>query len=764
MKRYIYYILSAMLLLGAVACSDSPVGGEPQIGTDEIVLDFSSGSVASRASDEVHESRVTHLDVLIFTDATSDNDKALFHHERKSVSASQGKIALSKTREDFVENAKYWVYVLANSSADETSIASIANVAELKTLPQTDKNIHLTSLTQLSTAEEPVPATFLMDGVCYVKPDTEGDFDMPSVIPTSAAVNINNTSTDATVLKVVLRRAAAKIKLKIVAGDNVRFDNTIAGSNSGYYLRNMPVSTLVVASEETSYQADVRTSHKLSSDYFLWQQDASGKMFIELTLYVYSHQWDFAEFFTRGTSLIVDIPMLYNSDAFATDEETGELLAQTTTHVKSYYQIMLRPAEDERFKRNMYYSVEAVINAPGAEEDSSAEEIPELKYEAYPWTQKVVNVNGSTGPKYLKVNQDTLKMYNVAQDLTTLSYSSSSKITSVVIKSTSGSAPTPYYVDKFGVDTYVDPNSHGMSANVADADALSGNLEVYSDVPTNNAIRYFTVEVTNADGLTETVFVEQYPVIYIKNNLAWFSYRTDFGGTNYLEYDNNRYVSMSVSNVNVNTGTFTKNPGSSSNSGFFISKVRGNATSGGKYNNLYYSWNTRGNRSTSSAESSSNVRNYHVTITATSPDYTVGRPRITNGVTDPSEANAQLVSPSFMVASRLGFIVSNSGGLNSLSDAQKQIVFADHCENYVEVVDDPDDPENIAKAKVYDQWRLPTEAEIRIIIGLQGTQNQDADAIDYLLNGRYYFSASGPVYNEKATTSGSTVRCVHDIY
>jgi hypothetical protein len=54
-------------------------------------------------------------------------------------------------------------------------------------------------------------------------------------------------------------------------------------------------------------------------------------------------------------------------------------------------------------------------------------------------------------------------------------------------------------------------------------------------------------------------------------------------------------------------------------------------------------------------------------------------------------------------------------------------------------------------AVVYDNWRLPTEAELNIIISLQGGVTDNADAIDYLLNGRYYMSASGPVYNPKNT-------------
>ena len=58
---------------------------------------------------------------------------------------------------------------------------------------------------------------------------------------------------------------------------------------------------------------------------------------------------------------------------------------------------------------------------------------------------------------------------------------------------------------------------------------------------------------------------------------------------------------------------------------------------------------------------------------------------------------------------------------------------------------------------------------------IQGTSGQNADAIDFLLNGGYYMSASGPVYNHKNNDStteladpmqaeGVAIRCVRDAF
>jgi hypothetical protein len=159
---------------------------------------------------------------------------------------------------------------------------------------------------------------------------------------------------------------------------------------------------------------------------------------------------------------------------------------------------------------------------------------------------------------------------------------------------------------------------------------------------------------------------------------------------------------------------------------------------------------------------------------ASSEDYTLARPALDEfGYTAGDKENSKLVSPSFVIASRLGAVLSTYSGLSSMSNENKLIVFADHCKIYVEVDDVNDDKK--APVKVYDNWRLPTEAELKIIMEIQGESGQNADAIDFLLNGGYYMSASGPVYNDKNTdntkkladpmqATGVAIRCVRDAF
>ena len=73
--------------------------------------------------------------------------------------------------------------------------------------------------------------------------------------------------------------------------------------------------------------------------------------------------------------------------------------------------------------------------------------------------------------------------------------------------------------------------------------------------------------------------------------------------------------------------------------------------------------------------------------------------------------------------------------------------------------------EMLKDGKEYDNWRLPTEAEIMIILQLQGsgTANSDAKAIDEVMNADAYFAANG-VVNRVSRPGNTAVRCVRDAY
>lgn len=720
MKRFINFLLCAALFFTVQSCVNDDAGFEADVtGNDFIAIDISQGALLkTRATVDANtaEEAVKHVDVLIFEDGGD-----YLYSERILVNAPEGTVRLSKNRRDlFVKDAAYYVYVIANSTHPHSKFSSLTVVDSLHALKQVDERVHITGLS-LSGA----PTHFLMDGAAYLLSGEEPASPEPIVL-------YDGNDSEATKLKVNLRRAVSKIIVKLRKGADVSF---IQNSHAGYYLRNMPYNTTVIplANSSDNPNADLRTPDKTAGDYFSWSNGM-----VEITAYLYAHAWDGSETFNRGTSLIVNLPLKYDG----------------VDYENCYYQIALRPSNSLRFDRNHCYVVSGTINAPGAEEESVPVEIDDLKYAVREWEVVNVDVNGENAPVYLTVNRDTLKMHNKALDATTLQFSSSSEVSVTLLNN---STNYPYYIDKFGKKQKY--NGGGISG---EGKGISGNISVNSPVPTNNTIRYFMLEVKNAEGLKDTVFVEQYPLIYITNQQGWYSYRLDFkkqdaNPTTY-EYKGDRIVGVSfASGWGTRNYDYTYN---TSPQGFWRSKVVVNGPlDNGMSNILYYQWGQNSSKpSTSSAESNSNARMYHIRVTSTSSTYKVGRPRVDkNGYTDPDDDNAKLVSPSFMIASRLGFVDIGSAGTAN-NETKRVELYNHHCSNYVEVYKD----ENGNKVELRN-WRLPTAAELNIIMDLQGT-GANADAIDYLLNCEHYVSASGDVYNKNGIAGTVAGRCVRDAY
>lgn len=250
------------MAMSLVACNEDcdlvvPTAGEG----NSIILDLSSESLpVSRVVTEGAEIAVSHLDVLIF-----DASETLTCHERVSGSVTgSGIVTLSAKRSDFAENARYWVYLLANSTADAAVFESDGfSLTDLRSMMQSDEDVHLTGL---SSAED-APQTFLMDGVAY-------DKSVNATEPQSAAAVVLNDGVESadTELAVTLRRAAAKIVVRINRGSDVTFDDSYEANGAGYYMRNMPYTTAVIAG--TDAEASLTDTDMTSDGYFNWTEEA----------------------------------------------------------------------------------------------------------------------------------------------------------------------------------------------------------------------------------------------------------------------------------------------------------------------------------------------------------------------------------------------------------------------------------------------------------------------------------------------------------
>lgn len=339
MKQILYSIMMCCLMVTFLtACSQENDPFPQREGTkgNSITLKLSTGiQFQTRAEAAGAEVAVSHLDVFIF-----DANETMRHYERVSnCTDQQGTVTLAASKDDFDANTGYYVYLLANSTHTEAEFKNLANLSALKAMTQEDERIHITGLSNVEVA----PKTFLMDGIAY-----SGEQEPQAATP--VVLNDGNPSSD-TELKVMLRRAAAKIIIHVNKGDAVTFDKEQNGATLDYYLRNMPYSTSLLAGVDG--EAKLRTSMKSNTSYYEWNEDGT----ITLTAYTYAHKWADASAFEKEVRLVVSIPLKYTKD----DQEVA--------YPTSYYQIPV--CKDKVLERNTCYEVTVTVSAPGGTDPSA---------------------------------------------------------------------------------------------------------------------------------------------------------------------------------------------------------------------------------------------------------------------------------------------------------------------------------------------------------------------------------------------------------
>ena len=703
---------------------------------ESITLELSSG--LTKADHTSTEAYVNHLDIFIFTTESGKPYKKAYHGRYEVNNMS--KVVLDANRSDFAVGAEYYVYLVANSTVAESEFQDYTYFNQLLNRVQSDANVHLTGL-NLDTA----PEFFLMDAVAG-----------------NGAVVLNNgVPTDNTELSALLRRAAAKVVINVRAGSRIMFmPYTIAhGSEGGlYYVRNLPYQTYLLAEAKAAEDvvAEVMATTKSNSNYFTWNPEKDNRN-VSLTAYVYPHNWSNSSILEKETCVVMNLPLTYTDDNGTVHE-----------YHNSWYKIPM--SDDQKFERNNYYEVNINLNRPGAIAESTPVDIDDTYYSVQDWVPVVVNVDGESRPDYLQLNTNHVDIYNENSDDSSLTFASSSPIPANGI--TLLEAYYYNYLDqKENIRTNDTYGIYNQIKATADQNVLNGGITINSPFFSatqeyhSNAIRYLKFKVTNETGQSDEFTVAQYPTLYITNKLGSYSYRSDFGGTTYEKRGNPNYSAV---NWNAGSNSWTYSSTSSMNGYFFCSKyVYGSVNSGGNYDIELYQWSSNGNSPSRVTDGTfNNPRMYHVHVTATSGNYIVAKPRLdADGFTVSTPENTRLVSPSFMIASQLGGTnIPSSGGFGgnfggSIKELPGGIEQAKrHCELYVEVG---------ADGTVYDDWRLPTAAEIDIIINHQ----DKSDAMAVVLSGsRYYCSyniESGQPIHTKASgkSSGSChVRCIRDAY
>ena len=737
MKR----IINILIISAVAALSFSCIGKEdlslPM--NESIVLDLSSGLTKAEYSSQA-EMFVSYIDVFIFKAAQIKFDSQLSHYGRYNVNNSSS-VTLSAKRSSFEEGQNYYVYLLANTNIPQEYFSSptFKTLRHLIDKKQEDENVYLSGLSSSNA-----PQYFLMDAAATVNG--------------SERIVINNgVKTDNTVIDANLKRAAAKVVINITATDNIQF-KSYPGNPSAqglYYVRNLPYDTYLLAEAKSADQIDasLRTPNKGISSYFTWSPDTDPKN-VSLTTYVYPHHWTNESLLEDETCVVMNLPMVHTINS------------ESTEYHNSWYKIHM--TSGTKFERNRYYEVNISLGRPGALSESEPVSIDEVHYNVEDWTDVVVHVDSKIRPQYLHLNVDHVDMYNVNSDDKSLIFASSSPIASDGIELLEA-----YYYNSVDAKVNVStayPQAYRQIKATADAQTLNGKISIvspfaadgtYSDSH-SNTIRYMRFRVRNTTGQTAEFTVAQYPTIYITNELGDYSYRSDFGGTHLGYTGNPNYSGVNWSTSNGGSWTYTQQ--SSVTNHFFGSKyVRSGPDSAGNYDiDCVY---RNGNSDQRVSDNTfNNPRMYHVHVTATSSEYILAKPRLdADGFTESSPENTKLVSPSFMIASQLGatnipgsYGGSYGSGIRELPGGIMQA--KKHCEQYVEV----------SGGKVYDDWRLPTAAEIDIIIQHQ----KSSDAMAEVLSGSRYYCAynieNGQPEHTKSSAGGNSgschVRCIRDAY
>lgn len=525
---------------------------------------------------------------------------------------------------------------------------------------------------------------------------------------------VPNAEEDECTIPVTMERLAAKVEVNITFSDGFKAKFTPRGFYSS--LRNYATRSLLRADKEESFTDRGIAGNGANDPMVAAPEKDFDKRTAKLVLYTYPTDW--GGDVLQETFVLLNMPGNYTEQEGAQPEDKGS----------NYYKIPVRlgDATAHQLNRNTIYRVNVTIDRMGQPQLDVPVELTPKKYEVIQWTEVTIDVdNGDLN--YLELLKEEIIMKNIDESLEQY-FTSSSPVTASITE--------VYYYDKYGAKQTILPrNYERYGISVDPAAGNFGNVTINSDVPTNNGIRYIKVTVTNEQGLSKEFTVKQYPLEYIVTVPGWYSYRTDFGST-YEEKGNRRTWNDDFqSKVYTNGSIYT------------YAWYRGSWLP--SWNGLYWAWNTGSEpRDVQLGEKqSSNPNNnmYFVRITKTSNEYVLSVPAMDkDGYTEISPENNKLVAPAFMIASQLGTVSPQS-----FASAKE------HCKQYAE--------KSLA-GEVYDDWRLPTEAELEII---DKYQNTTGSVIDEVLGGKYYWAASGEAYETQEGSDGEKdnayIRCIRTV-
>lgn len=706
---YSMVVLLAWLLPACTADDDLAPAVKPAEG---LTITLETPGVLSRAttkpgSNDLNENTISQAQLLIFNSdgsRTPDGYRSLeFTDDKTEAVIATGDWKNDAQLFDKGPGAMYDIYVVANAHEGSISLKDVTTLDGL--LNAVDKDADVWKMENAYIASEPeyTGKRFAMSGV--------NDKFVP------------NSVDDECTISVQMERLAAKVEVNITFRDEFNEKFTPTGFYSS--LRNYATRGLWRSDKEVNLKNTDRGIAGNGADdpmvAALEKNFEAGTA--KLVLYTYPTNW--------GGDVLQETFVLLNMPGYYKEQEG----AQSEYKGSNYYKIPVRlgDAAAHQLNRNTIYRVKVTIDRMGQPQLDVPVELKPT-YEVIPWTTVTIDVDGGN-LNYLELLKEEIIMKNIDESLEQY-FTSSSPVTA--------SIEEVYYYDKYGTkQTISNYGQYGIS--VVPAAGNFGNVTINSDVPTNNGIRYIKVTVTNEQGLSKEFTVKQYPLEYIVTVPGYYSYRTDniCGGEVVkwdVEFDKDLDRPVTSAN-NFSSKVYDKDENKIYTYNF---KQDSWWVSTGWLQGYYEYSNWKAEKGTRQ-NGNDNNNMYFVRITKTSNEYVLSVPAMDkDGYTESSPENNQLVAPAFMIASQLGTVYPQR-----FNDAKE------HCKQYAE--------KSLA-GEEYEDWRLPTEAELEII---DKYQNTTGSVIDEVLGGKYYWAASGEAYKTQKGTEGTKneayIRCIRTV-
>ena len=432
-----------------------------------------------------------------------------------------------------------------------------------------------------------------------------------------------------------------------------------------------------------------------------------------ITTYSYAMQWKDD---TKAPAIYLQVPLTTQVDGV----DKTEL---------NYYKIPVRDpkatdANAKTLARNTLYKIDATINNKGGSSEIGYITEGKLVYDVLPWSEgETTNIDANTS--YLMVTPKVVYMKNVDEDMS-VTYKSSSPVTIVSKKvyyiDNEGNTEEYFqgYVEKYGKDQFYPYPTKMELQNEKDGDNLGGKIVINSRIPKNRFSKYIVLTLKNTEGKEATVKYKQSPLIETQNFEGYYSSRSTSGW-------------VSPENPN-GTKRDIKNNGDYAYYARYVEKG-------------YYGIKLKEFYNGRSYETINNNRMYIIQVSSTkNSTYNIAHPIA--GANGYSSDN--VVSPAFMIASQLGAIYTKY---------LKKENAPGHCKTYREVD---------VNGKKYDNWRLPTAAEIKFIADFQKesfktNSNTSKSPVKTVLTGDSYYTMDGETIDTGMKDPGPSIRCVRDL-